>query len=770
MSAAERLLRHPRHMALGALCAGLLLAGHPWLAVAGGLGAAVALVSAMRPTTTVAVLALIVLPPAAALLGSARLAAIDRSDLARYAGSAVTLRGHVVKRERESFGAARMRVRATAARVGGRWRATTGLVQVRVRRPPAGAATIGDEVEAAGALAAPSRQAEASGYAAYLRRGGVRVVLHADRVRLTGRRRGGFIGAIDVVRRRAEAGVSAGLGDAQGALARGMVLGADEDIPERMAEDFKRSGLAHLLAVSGQNVTLLAVLAWPLLAALGIARGPRLWIVIALIALYVPLTGAGASIVRAGAMGIAGTLAALAGRPASRWYGLLIACAVTLATDPRAWQDVGWQLSFAAVVGIFALARPLGRALGAAPEPLRSGAALTVAATLATAPLMAFHFGRASLAALPANLAALPAVAPAMWLGMLSAGAAQVAAAPAELLNAINAFCLAHVAAIAHWGAGLPGASVDVRIASPLALALVYAAGAVALWGGARLARSAGGRLCVAAAPAVAIVAAAVLASGAPPTAPRQFTVTALDIGQGDATLLQAPGGAAVLVDGGAPGMGLAVKLRDHGVRALDMIVLTHAQADHQGGLPEVLAGFPVRMLLDGGLPLDGPDHRRIVALARERGAQVRAARAGQLFRFGGGLRLRVLAAAARDSDPGSDPNLRAVVLSASCRGRDVFLPADAESEVTGGLTLHDVDLLKVAHHGSQDPGLPELLARLQPEIAMIEVGRPNRFGHPHPATLAALRAAGAKVHRTDLEGDVSITAAPAGLSVSGGG
>ena len=177
---------------------------------------------------------------------------------------------------------------------------------------------------------------------------------------------------IDVVRRRAERGVSAGLGPEQAALARGMVLGADEDISERMAVDFKRSGLAHLLAVSGQNVTLLAVLAWPLLGALGIPRAPRLWVVIALIALYVPLTGAGPSIVRAGAMGIAGTLAALAGRPASRWYGLLLACVVTLALDPRAWQDVGWQLSFAAVVGIFALARPLGRALGPLPEPLRS--------------------------------------------------------------------------------------------------------------------------------------------------------------------------------------------------------------------------------------------------------------------------------------------------------------------------------------------------------------------------------------------------------------
>ena len=120
---------------------------------------------------------------------------------------------------------------------------------------------------------------------------------------------------LDAVRRRAEDGVAAGLGEPRGALARGMVLGADEDIPDAMAEEFKRSGLAHLLAVSGQNVTLLAVLAWPLLGALGLSRGSRLWAVAGLIALYVPLTGAGPSIVRAGAMGVAGTLAALGGPP-----------------------------------------------------------------------------------------------------------------------------------------------------------------------------------------------------------------------------------------------------------------------------------------------------------------------------------------------------------------------------------------------------------------------------------------------------------------------
>jgi competence protein ComEC len=753
------LRRHPRHGALAALCVGLLLAGHPIQAAGLGLGAAVVLVTWLRPAPNVLLAALVLLPAGGALAGAARLAAIERSDLMPYAGSAVTLRGHVVKRERESFGAARVRVRASAVRVRGRWRAARGLVQVRVRRPGA-VSTIGDEVSAAGQLAAPSRQAEQSGYAAYLRRGGVRVILHADRMRLTGARRGGLAGAIDSVRRRAEAGVAAGLAPSQGALARGMVLGADEDIPERMADDFKRSGLAHLLAVSGQNVTLLAVLAWPLLGAVGVSRRPRLWIVIALIALYVPLTGAGPSIVRAGAMGIAGTLAALAGRPASRWYGLLIACAVTLALDPRAWQDVGWQLSFAAVVGIFALVRPLGAALDPVPEPVRSAAALTLAATLATAPLMAFHFGRASLAAVPANLAALPAVAPVMWLGMLSAAAAQVTLVVARLLNAVNAYCVAFVAAVARWGADLPGAAVGVHVGSVAGLAAVYAAGGAITWGVVRLLRAPRGRIVVVTALVLALAVAPVLAAGGTPGVPTHFTVTFLDVGQGDATLLQTPDGGAVLVDGGPPGTGLPAKLRDRGVRALDVVVLTHAQEDHQGGIADVLGSFDVGMLLDGGLPQDGADHARIVSLARARGVDVRPARSGQRVRVGRGLRLRVLSAAGPDAAPDTDPNLRAVVMTAAYGNEDVFLPADAESEVTGTLALPDVDVMKVAHHGSADPGLADLLTRLRPEVAVIEVGRGNRFGHPHPATLAALRRAGVVVHRTDEEGDVVLAGA----------
>ena len=137
------------------------------------------------------------------------------------------------------------------------------------------------------------------------------------------------------------------------------------------------------------------------------------------------------------------------------------------------------------------LVRPLAGAMRALPEPLRMGAALTVAATLATAPLMAFHFERVSLAALPANLAALPAIPLVMWTGMLSAAAAQVWIVPAELLNALNGFFLAYVAAVARWGARLPGAVAEVGIDGPVQLAIAYAVLAGILGAGWRLRRSA---------------------------------------------------------------------------------------------------------------------------------------------------------------------------------------------------------------------------------------------------------------------------------------
>jgi competence protein ComEC len=739
------------------------MAPRPGLAIAGGCSAALVLLAitgARRPWACVLVA---VLAPAGAAVGAARLAAIDRSPLRPLAGHEVTVRGHVVKRERTSFGVRRFRMRVT-------WLAGRGsvrdLVQVRVpprvryRRP-----AIGDGVVTGGALELPRNGPGSSfDYAGYLRRAGVHAILRARFVEPTGSRRGGVSGAVDAIRRRAEAGVSEGLPAPLAALARGMVLGADEDISQRTIEDFERSGLAHVLAVSGQNVTLLAVLAWPILAALGLGRRARLAGVLALIALYVPLTGAGPSIMRAGVMGAAGTVAAIAGRPASRWYSLLLAAAITLAFDPRAWEDVGWQLSFAAVVGIFVLVRPLMRPMGRLPEALAAGIALTVAATVATAPLMSFHFGRVSLVSLLANVAALPAIAPVMWIGMLCAAVAQVSLLPAELMNAVDAYLLAYVTSIARWSAGLPAAVWPLRIGTAAALAASYAV--IGLLAAAWLDRRR--RAALVGMAALLVGCGAALAHERIPPPPSRFTATFLDIGQGDATLFQAPG-ASLLIDGGPAEGNVVGKLRDHGVRALDVVVLTHGSRDHEGGLEAVVRALPVRLLLDGAAHSTAPDHARIVREARARGTRVVAAAAGQALALGP-LRLRVLnPPAGPPPDPDEDPNLRAVVLTVSYGALDFLMPADAESEVTAALTLPPVEVLKVAHHGSEDEGLATLLERVRPLAAVIEVGAGNRYGHPAASTLATLTAHVPRVFRTDRDGEVTITGGAAGIEARGG-
>jgi competence protein ComEC len=735
---------------------GLALAGRPELAFACGTLAGLALLAiAPRPLVCGAIAVLV---PAGALAGSARIAAIDRSALAPLAGRDVSLRGYVVRRERTSFGVRRFRVRVT--RVSGRG-PIRDLVQVRVPRAvryprPA----VGDELVATGPLELPRRRpGDAFDYAAYLRRAGVHAILRARFAEATGARRGGLDGVVDSIRRRAEAGVSAGLEPPLAALARGMVLGEDEDISDRTSEDFKRSGLAHVLAVSGQNVTLLAVLAWPLLGFLGLGRRGRLVGVLALIAVYVPLTGAGPSIVRAGAMGAAGTVAALAGRPASRWYSLLLAAAVTLALDPRAWQDVGWQLSFAAVAGIFGLVPSLMRVLARLPEPLAAGTALTIAATVATAPLMSLHFGRFSIVSLPANVAALPAIAPVMWIGMLASAAAQVSVVPAALLNSLDAYLLGYVSSIARWSAGLPGAVWKLEIRSAIALIGAYVG--IGMVCAALVARR--GRAPVAAFVALLALAGAALARERIPPAPTRFTASFLDVGQGDATLFQAAG-ASVLIDGGPPEANVVAKLRAHGVRALDVVVLTHGQRDHEGGLEAVVRTLPVRLLLDGAARSRDATHARILSTARERRVRVLAAAAGQALDLGA-LRLRIFNPP-RESvpDPDEDPNLRAVVLTVSYGSLDFLMPADAESEVTSPLSLPRVEVLKVAHHGSADEGLRPLLEHLHPRVAVIEVGSGNPYGHPAASTLSVLRSAVPAVFRTDRDGDVTITLGPGGL------
>src|SRR5215207_1918953 len=562
---------------------------------------------------------------------------------------------------------------------------------------------------------------------------------------------------------------------------------------------------------------LLMALALPLLVAAGLGPRGRGAVLLCLVALYVPLAGAGPSLQRAGVMGAAGIAAMTLSRPSSRWYALLLAAAVTLALNPRACGDPGWQLSFVAVAGILVAGRPLAASLRRIAEELTGppsrarrsaaaravvdgfceGIAITVAATLATAPLLAHHFGSVPLAGLPANLLALPAVAPAMWLGMVKAAlglAAPLLPASGQLAEALGPLArmpIGYLDGLAERCATLPGGRLELPLSSAPAVVAAYAA-MMALAYGPRLARQAAatrrargegaawrarfscvGALELAAAwrrrpralrVGTGALAATVLVLGgsawlATPAPPDTLTVRFLDIGQGDATLIQDGAGAAALFDGGPPEARVYRQLRAAGVHWLELMVATHQSRDHQGGLHEVIDHIPTSLLLENSDGTTDRDFRRLIREAEARGIRHLPAREGQVLRVGG-LRIEILSPAPLPPDAAApeDPNPRGVAAIVSAGDFDLWLSADAESDAILPLALRPVEAMKVSHHGSADPGLPEVLKRLQPQVAAIEVGADNSYGHPTPETLAALHAAVPRVYRTDRDGTVTLT------------
>jgi competence protein ComEC len=645
------------------------------------------------------------------------------------------------------------------------------------------------------------------------------------------------------IRERAEAGLGEGMPAREATLARGFVLGDDDALDPATKEDFIRSGLSHLVAVSGENVTLLALLAMPVLAAFGVPLRERLIWVIGLIAVYVPLAGSGPSIQRAGVMGAVGLIATLRGRRTSRLYALGLALLVTLVINPGVAGNVGWQLSFAAVLGILLLAAPIrgwllvrigrGSRRPGSPRPvsvgpwrraLAEGIAVTVAATLATAPLIAFVFEEISLTSLAANVLALPAVAPAMWLGMVSAALAQIPGLPLAPLNGLDALLLAYIAQIAAWCGRPSWAVLHVHIGL-VAMLATYAAMSGAIAAGTLLARTR--RLAVARSSTAFVLGAAYDAKvrthpdgspaavdltgatsaavdprsgrrtigrprfgkrtkGRPRSRRRRalgalvgllglagvaalglrshddsgvsggptpgLRIDVLDIGQGDAILLQPRSAPAVLVDGGPPGDELVAKLRDEGVFRLGAAVVTHDQSDHAAGIAEALGGVPISRLVYGRLD------RGFLAVARADGALPDQVAAGTTLRSGS-LRLEVLwpPPTLLAEDPAdTDPNALALVIRARWHRFTMLLTADAEAESTP-LDPGPIDVLKVAHHGSDDAGLGPLLDRIRPRLAVISVGAHNSYGHPTPGTLATLAAHHVPTLRTDLDGTIEI-------------
>jgi competence protein ComEC len=470
---------YPPYVLAGSVCVGLG-AANAWrlhgAALAGSALAAGAVAATRSPFARLALVALVLLL-VAWWWGSTRLDVLDRSPLERDVGRAGRTLAVVIAPPRR--GRFELRARASVTRFDGLPVAEAVQLELPVgRSPPQGAV-----IEALAVVKRPRGPENGFDERTWLRRHGVHVVLEVDEWRVVGRR-GGLGGVADRLRERLASAIAPGLAGERRAVLEGVVLGDDEALTEETRSDFRAAGLYHLLAVSGQNVVLVAAGVLAVAWLLGIPRWVAELGALAAIGGYVLAVGAQPSVVRAGIAGAVASLAWLTARLQDAWYVLLLGAIALLGWNPYLVYDPGFQLSFAAVVGIFTLAGPIARRLEGYPIPqkVRDVVGVSAACGLLTAPILWVQFGTLPVYTILANVLAEPAMPLLLGLAFLTAGLSAVAPPSAVLVAALNGGVAWYVAACAHLVAALPFAQVRTGRALTAAGALVLAAYAWRRW------------------------------------------------------------------------------------------------------------------------------------------------------------------------------------------------------------------------------------------------------------------------------------------------
>ena len=549
-------------------------------------------------------------------------------------------------------------------------------------------------------------------------------------------------------------------------LVAALTLARREGFDPDLRETFARTGLAHLLAISGFHVGVIAALAAALLRAFGLARRPANVGAALVAGGYVALIGFPDAACRAAL--IFGLVAAAEsrGRPPARWGALASAFLILLSIDPTKLARVGFQLSFAGAGGLVAWSRPIGGwvrriSRGRCPRWLQSGLGSGVSATLATLPIVAWHFERIALVGVPATLVAGPLVALALP-GAIASLVLDAAFPPAGRFLAGGVDLLLEglergTALAAGWRWSSVWVSRGMVTAAVAGFACArHASRRPRVGGGARR--------------ALTLVYASAAVAGWPLLVSLQglgsVELLVIDVGQGDAIALRSPRGRWILVDAGPPsrdpdpGAHPVVRaLRARAVRRLEALVLTHPDLDHIGGAGAVLSAFDVGAVLDPAVPAGKEAFVDVLAEAAERGIPWRAARTGDVIDIDG-LFLRVLHPTGAAALGAADANATSVVVHASFGSFDVLLTGDADKAVERGITglVHSgFEVLKVGHHGSDTSTDPLLLEAANPVIALVSVGRGNRYGHPAPEVIERLARAGVELHRTDREGSLTV-------------
>jgi competence protein ComEC len=684
--------------------------------------------------------------------------------------------------------------------VNGEKKQVSGTALIRVPRYPT--YHYGDVLKISGELETPP-QFEDFDYRSYLARQGIYSVIYYPGVEVLDHGQGlKPLQWIYSLRERLSASLARALPEPQGSLAQAILLGLRGNIPDSLYAAFSRTGTAHLLAISGLHISIIIamLLSFGILV-FGRQRSIYIWLTLALVWLYAMLAGMHPPIIRATIMGSLFLMAEYLGRQRSAIIALAFAAAVMVGIQPHVLWSVSFQLSFLAMAGLILLYpyfQEWGRKgvaslfgarerIAAAGGMITDGFAITLAAIVAVGPLIAYNFGIVSLVALPATFFSLPALpfiivtaALVAFVGLLVSLAAQILGWLAWLFLSYLIFVVQGFDALPHsslevttistwhvWGYYVILAGVIASLNNRKQLADFFSrltSGIKKITEGIPKPRHGFSMKWLILPLLVVVVLVWSVALNMPDD---KLHVSFLDVGQGDAILIQTPNGQDILIDGGPDpqiiNLELSKKL-SFWDRTIDLIVCTQPHADHVTGLVDVLQRYKVRQVLEAEVSYNSSIYQEWCNVVEDKGIEYNIARAGQEIDLGSGIKLEVLNPPEVLFDgTGDDVDNNGLVLRLSWSLVSFLFTADireeAEFELIGQRANLKSTVLKVSHHGSDTSTSQQFLAVVDPEVAVISVGADNPFGHPGPEVVERLidRLGEDNVYRTDEDGTIEL-------------
>ncbi len=537
------------------------------------------------------------------------------------------------------------------------------------------------------------------------------------------------------------------IGGEEGEVAAAILLGDKSGFSDQMTDVFMRSGISHIVAVSGMHLSILIGFFFLIAGKTRLYYKLRNVFGIILVVIYMTLTGFSPSVTRAGIMLICTLLASVFDRKEDMPTSFFLSAAIILMLNPYTVLSASFLLSYTSLAGILIFTKPLNEKLPRfIPGKIKITASATLSASILTLPVLAYMFNGISTLSVITNILVVPLVSIVFISSALTLlpGVGIVFAFIPRFLIKVILFCSRFISKIPFSYISVKSPTTVTILCFFVFVILLYMALTGRKWG--KLGKiSFYVSLCILTLSSVA--------------SHLTYSVTFFDIGQGDCALIKAAGGGRYLVDAGPDGFTTMSALRSEGINRFDVIFISHPDSDHCGALGDILKNFPTRKVVLPQYDMFGEKVAELCEIATLSGADVEFAGSYYSYDFGG---ISTSIISPLKSFPPSDENSGSLVLSMNIKNNKFLFTGDidstAESAIIKSRSSLDADVLKVSHHGSRDSTSDAFLKKVSADYCVISAGRDNFYGHPHDQTLQRLENSGTTILRTDKLGDIKFT------------